>query len=117
MFIETAAASDRRYKLLFLLAIACGLAFMAPPQVKGRRLNGPLAHGFVGDVQDAVVDPLGRAAIYVADQRQDQVFELFVGGEARAFGGELEEHSARLAKVDRLEPEAVDDRRRLEAAP
>src|SRR5688500_16806926 len=36
---------------------------------------------------------------------------VFVHGEARPIGRELEEHAARLLEVDRLEPEAVDDRR------
>ena len=37
---------------------------------------------------------------------------IFIGGEARSFGRELEQHAARLEKVDRLEPESIDDFRR-----
>src|SRR5436190_16764228 len=41
-----------------------------------------------------------------------EVLERLVGGEAGADRGDLEQHAARLAEVDRLEVEAVDDRRR-----
>src|SRR5262245_28374741 len=38
-----------------------------------------------------------------------EVLEIFVGGEARAVGRELEQHTARLEEIHRLEPESVDD--------
>src|SRR5712691_11568104 len=40
---------------------------------------------------------------------------VLVHGKARAHRGNLEQHAARLAKVNGLEPVAVDDRRRLSA--
>src|SRR5438128_7183651 len=45
-----------------------------------------------------------------------QVCGILVDGEARTHRCDLEQHPARLAEVNRLEPEAVDDRRRLGAA-
>src|SRR2546421_3101118 len=50
-------------------------------------------------------------------QRQSlaEPFERLVGRETGPERGDLEEHAARLAEVDRLEPEAVDDRRRVRA--
>ncbi len=49
--------------------------------------------------------------------RQDEAFakprRIFVDREARAVGCELEQHSAGLLEVDRLEPETIDDRRRM----
>ena len=46
------------------------------------------------------------------DERLAQVLRVLVHGEARAERRDLEEDAARLAEVDRAEPEAVDDRRR-----
>src|SRR5213592_1730888 len=43
------------------------------------------------------------------------MLEGLVDGEARPDRRDLEQHPARLAEVDRLEVEAVDDRRRLPA--
>src|SRR5512142_532985 len=40
------------------------------------------------------------------------MFRLLVGGEARAFGRELEQHATRLEEVDGLEPKSVDHFRR-----
>src|SRR6266851_2513810 len=42
-----------------------------------------------------------------------QMRGFLVHGKARAHRGNLEQHAARLAKVNGLEPVAVDDRRRL----
>ena len=51
------------------------------------------------------------------DQRLAEMVGLLVDREAGAHRGELEEHAARLAEVDRAEPEAVDDAaRRLPGA-
>src|SRR5690349_18872193 len=49
-------------------------------------------------------------------QRQalTQVRWILVGGEAGAVRGDLEEHTARLAEVDRVEVEAVNHRRRAQ---
>ncbi len=49
------------------------------------------------------------------DERFTQVRGFLVGGEPRSVGGQLEEHTARLFEVHRLEPEAIDDRRRARA--
>src|SRR4051794_30292216 len=49
-------------------------------------------------------------------QRLAERLERLVCGEARPDRRDLEQHAARLAKVDRLEVEAVDHRRRLPAA-
>src|SRR5580765_6036803 len=38
---------------------------------------------------------------------------IFVDRETRPIGRELEQHAARLLEVDRLEPEAIDHRRRM----
>src|SRR5207248_6473980 len=46
------------------------------------------------------------------DERLAQVRRVLVGREARAERRDLEQDAARLAEVDRAEPEAVDDRRR-----
>src|SRR6185312_3006876 len=56
--------------------------------------------------------------LVVGRQRQlfAEVLERLVDGEAGADRGDLEQHAARLAEVDRLEVEAVDDRRRVRAA-
>src|SRR6266542_2750672 len=40
------------------------------------------------------------------------MLRVFVRRKARSERGDLEQHAARLAEVDRAEPEAVDDRRR-----
>ena len=60
---------------------------------------------------------LGAQVLVVGRQREllAEVLERLVDGEARAQGGDLEEHPARLAEVDRLEVEAVDHRGRLGA--
>src|SRR5512132_1444382 len=44
------------------------------------------------------------------------MLERLVDGEARADRRDLEQHAARLAEIDRLEVEAVDDRRRVRTA-
>src|SRR5438445_11500018 len=61
---------------------------------------------------ELVTEPL-----VVRRQRQPlaEPFERLVGRETGPERGDLEEHAARLAEVDRLEPEAVDDRRRARA--
>src|ERR1700693_5711365 len=46
------------------------------------------------------------------DERLAEMRRILVGGEARAERRDLEQDAARLAEVDRAEPEAVDDRRR-----
>src|SRR6476646_12293794 len=46
------------------------------------------------------------------DQLLAEVLEVLVGREAGAERRDLEQDAARLAKVDRAEPEAVDYRRR-----
>ena len=50
-------------------------------------------------------------------ERLAQMVERLVGGEARPFGRELEQHAARLEEVDRLEPEPVDHLGRPAVAP
>ncbi len=45
-------------------------------------------------------------------QRLAQVLRVLVDGKARAIGGQFEQHAAWLEEVDRLEPEAIDHRRR-----
>src|SRR6185295_14242386 len=54
----------------------------------------------------------------VGRQRQSftKVVGRLVGREARPDRGDLEQHAARLAEVDRLEVEAVDDRRYVRAS-
>ena len=44
---------------------------------QGLKLNEPLAHPIGGDVLGYVLTPDGTRAIYVADQRADDVLELF----------------------------------------
>src|SRR5262249_20073626 len=44
------------------------------------------------------------------DERLSEVLRVLVEREPGAEGGELEENTARLAEVDRAEPETVDDR-------
>ncbi len=49
------------------------------------------------------------------DERLAQVLGILVHGKTRTEGRDLEEDAARLAEVDRAEPEAVDDWSRSEA--
>src|SRR5690242_21961287 len=57
--------------------------------------------------------PLDLVAQRLEARRQHEllaeVLRVLVGGEAGAERGDLEQHAARLAEVDREEPEAVDD--------
>src|SRR3954447_7516063 len=49
------------------------------------------------------------------DQQLAEVRRILVDGEPGSVGGELEENAAGFAEVHRLEPEAIDHRRRIEA--
>src|SRR5436190_4913003 len=48
-------------------------------------------------------------------QRLAEMRRIFVNREAGTVGGQLEQHATRLLEVDRLEPEAIDDGRRMVA--
>src|SRR5262245_26573963 len=48
------------------------------------------------------------------DERLAEPSGVFVDGESRAQGRDLEEDAVRLPEVDRAEPEAIDDRRRMQ---
>src|SRR5204862_3540686 len=59
-----------------------------------------------------------RAQVLVVGRKREllaEVLERLVDREAGADGRDLEQHAARLAEVDRLEVEAVDDGRRMRA--
>ena len=64
--------------------------------------------------------PFNRGALRFEPRRQDErlseVRRLLVHREAGAIGGEFEQHAAGLPEVHRLEPEAIDHRRRVGAA-
>ena len=64
-------------------------------------------------------DGFDRIAIRLEPRRQNQRFaersSVFVDGETGTIGGELEEHAAGFAEVNRLEPKAIDHRGRLRA--
>lgn len=65
-----------------VLALVCLL--VPTTSAQGRKLNGPLARPFGGDIQDYVASPGGERIVYLADEETDEVFELFV---AKADGG------------------------------
>ena len=76
----------------------------------------PVARGFGSGVRIALDLLAHRLEARRQRQLLAQVLHVLVGVEAGAHGGELEQHAAGLAEVDRAEPEAVDDRRRAGVA-
>src|SRR3712207_1582137 len=65
-------------------------------------------------------DLLDLRALTLEPRRQDQrlaeMCRIFIDREARSIRGQFEQNTARFLEVDRLEPEAVDHRRRMRAA-
>src|SRR5213079_2854986 len=85
---------------------------------RARRARSPRGGG-LARVRQRRQDRLDLVAQVLERRRQRQalaeVLERLVGREARAERRDLEEDAARLAEVDRLEVEAVDDRRHVRA--
>ena len=91
----------------------CGSPSASRRRAVSSRHRARTARG-IGERRQDRLD-LGAEVLVVGRERQAlaQVLERLVGGEPGADGGDFEENAARLAEVDRLEVETVDDRGRM----
>lgn len=58
-------------------SVVSGLVLAGSLAAQGVKVNGPLAHPTGGDVDRFVVSPDGARVAYIADQEEDELYELF----------------------------------------